>query len=102
MGAEKEDYAWRAESLQHKIDLERLAIVLQKVNGQIKNSSGYLGAISDRSKELFSISLLSGNIRWPSLIRILISVLKIKCFTVKTILMNLNVSGRLSLSFIKS
>lgn len=36
MGAEKEDYAWRAESLQHKIDLERLAIVLQKVNGQIK------------------------------------------------------------------
>lgn len=98
----KEDYAWRAESLQHKIDLERLAIVLQKVNGQIKNSSGYLGAISDRSKELFLISLLSGNIRWPSLIRILISVLKIKCFTVKTILMNLNVSGRLSLSFIKS
>lgn len=98
----KEDYAWRAESLQHKIDLERLAIVLQKVNGQIRNSSGYLGAISDRSKELFSISLLSVNIRWPSLIRILISVLKIKCFTVKTILMNLSVSGRLSLSFIKS
>lgn len=49
----KEDYAWRAESLNHQIDLERLAIVLQKVNGQIKSSSGYLGAISDRSKKLY-------------------------------------------------
>lgn len=49
----KEDYAWRAESLERNIGLERLAIVLQKVNGQLKSSSGYLGAISDRSKELF-------------------------------------------------
>lgn len=56
----KEDYSWRAESLQHKIDLERLAVVLQKVNGQIKNSSGYLGAISDRSKELFFNRLTVG------------------------------------------
>lgn len=56
----KEDYSWRAENLQHKIDLERLAVVLQKVNGQIKNSSGYLGAISDHSKELFFNRLTVG------------------------------------------
>ena len=49
----KENYTWRAESLERKIDLERLAIVLQEVNNQLKNSSGYLGAISDRSKELY-------------------------------------------------
>ena len=35
------------------MDLESLAVVLQKVNSQINNSSGYLGAISDRSKELY-------------------------------------------------
>lgn len=63
----KEDYAWRAESLQHKIDLERLAIVLQKVNGQIKNSSGYLGAISDRSKELFFNKLTVGQYQMAEL-----------------------------------
>ncbi len=48
-----ENYEWRAKSLEEKMDLEKLAIVLQKVNAQINNSSGYLGAISDRSKELF-------------------------------------------------
>ena len=63
----KEDYVWRAESLQHKIDLERLAIVLQKVNGQIKNSSGYLGAISDRSKELFFNKLTVGQYQMAEL-----------------------------------
>lgn len=63
----KEDYAWRAESLQHKIDLERLAIVLQKVNGQIRNSSGYLGAISDRSKELFFNKLTVGQYQMAEL-----------------------------------
>lgn len=48
-----ENYKWRVEALTKQLDLERLAIVLQKINSQINNSSGYLGAISDRSKELF-------------------------------------------------
>ena len=48
----KENYSWRSDALEHKLDLERLAIVLQEINGQIKGSSGYLGNISDRSKEL--------------------------------------------------
>lgn len=48
-----ENYKWRVEALTEQLDLERLAIVLQKINSQINNSSGYLGAISDRSKELF-------------------------------------------------
>lgn len=49
----RENYEWRVESLSRQVDLEKLAVVLQKINGQINNSSGYLGGISDRSKELY-------------------------------------------------
>lgn len=49
----KENYEWRAKSLVEKMDLEKLAVVFQEINGQIKNSSGYLGGVSDRSKELY-------------------------------------------------
>jgi len=48
-----EKYNLRTKSLKGQIDLEHLAIVLQEINNQINNSSGYLGAISDRSKELY-------------------------------------------------
>lgn len=48
-----EDYKWRVESLTKKLGLEELAIVIQNINGDISSSSGYLGAISDRSKELY-------------------------------------------------
>lgn len=48
-----ENYEWRVKALTSKLDLEELAIVLQDINGQINNSSGYLGNISDRSKELY-------------------------------------------------
>ena len=48
-----ENYEWRNDALTKKLGLEELAIVLQEINGQINNSSGYLGAISDRSKELY-------------------------------------------------
>ncbi|MBX2962047.1 MAG: type II CRISPR RNA-guided endonuclease Cas9 [Cyclobacteriaceae bacterium] len=49
----KENYAWRVKGLTEKIDLEQLVIVLQQINIQYNSSSGYLGAISDRSKELY-------------------------------------------------
>ena len=49
----RENYEWRSQALTEQIDLERLAIVLQEINGEISSSSGYLGAISDRSKSLF-------------------------------------------------
>ncbi|HBX88975.1 MAG TPA: type II CRISPR RNA-guided endonuclease Cas9 [Marinilabiliaceae bacterium] len=48
-----ENYEWRAKALSEKLDLEQLVIVLQQINIQLNNSSGYLGAISDRSKELY-------------------------------------------------
>lgn len=48
-----EDYQWRVRALSEQIGLEELAIVLQNINGEINSSSGYLGAISDRSKSLY-------------------------------------------------
>lgn len=49
----KENYLWRANALSDKLDLEYLVIVFQEINKQINNASGYLGDISDRSKELY-------------------------------------------------
>lgn len=48
----KENYEWRARAVMEQIGLEQLAVVFQEINNQIKNSSGYLGGVSDRSKEL--------------------------------------------------
>jgi len=48
----EENYKWRVNGLTIELTLEQLAIVLQEINGQISNSSGYLGAISDRAKKL--------------------------------------------------
>jgi CRISPR-associated endonuclease Csn1 len=48
-----ENYVWRVKGLSEKLELEEFVVVLQQINIQLKSSSGYLGAISDRSKELF-------------------------------------------------
>lgn len=48
-----EKYSWRAKGVNEQLDLEKLAVVLQEINGNLNNSSSYLGAISDRSKELY-------------------------------------------------
>ncbi|MBL0323589.1 MAG: hypothetical protein IPP61_00145 [Cytophagaceae bacterium] len=46
-------YEWRVKALTEKLDQEVLAYVISEINSNLNNSSGYLGAISDRSKELF-------------------------------------------------
>lgn len=48
-----QQYRWRTEALRRELTQEELAFVIADVNGAINNSSGYLGAISDRSKELY-------------------------------------------------
>ncbi|GHT11177.1 CRISPR-associated endonuclease Cas9 [Bacteroidia bacterium] len=48
-----ENLQWRAKGLSEKLQLEELVVVLQEINIKINGSSGYLGAISDRSKELY-------------------------------------------------
>ena len=56
----KENYRLRSVAVDSKLSLEELAVVLQEINGQIKNSSGYLGGISDRSKFLHFNNLTVG------------------------------------------
>ena len=46
-------YKWRTEALSKALTLEELAYVIVEINNNINASSGYLGAISDRSKELY-------------------------------------------------
>ena len=48
-----QQYRWRDEALKRKLSTEELAFVIADINGAITGSSGYLGAISDRSKELY-------------------------------------------------
>ena len=48
-----ERYKWRQQALSEKLELEILVIVLQDINTELANTSGYLGAISDRSKKLY-------------------------------------------------
>lgn len=62
-----ENYQWREEALTEKIDMEKLAIVLQEINGQVSEASGYLGAISDRSKLLMFENLTVGQFLMKSL-----------------------------------
>jgi CRISPR-associated endonuclease Csn1 len=59
-----ENYSWRANAVKEKIDLEQLAVVLQDINSQINSSSGYLGDISDRSKELYFNKQTVGQYLW--------------------------------------
>ncbi len=48
-----EDYQWRVKALSEQLGMEELAVVLQNINSEVNSSSGYLGAISDRSKSLY-------------------------------------------------
>ena len=43
----------RSKAITEKLSLDSLAYVLAEVNNNLNSSSGYLGAISDRSKELY-------------------------------------------------
>jgi CRISPR-associated endonuclease Csn1 len=46
-------YEWRSKAINTPLAKEEVAYVITEINSNINNSSGYLGAISDRSKELF-------------------------------------------------
>lgn len=46
-------YKWRKDALKKQLDKEEVATVIAEINNNINNSSGYLGAISDRSKNLY-------------------------------------------------
>ncbi|WP_018626154.1 type II CRISPR RNA-guided endonuclease Cas9 [Niabella aurantiaca] len=46
-------YQWRSEAVAKQLAKDEVAYVITEINNDFNKSSGYLGAISDRSKELF-------------------------------------------------
>lgn len=46
-------YKWRSDAISKHLSKEEVAYVITVINNDLNKSSGYLGAISDRSKELF-------------------------------------------------
>jgi CRISPR-associated endonuclease Csn1 len=46
-------YKWRSEAVLNQLKIEEVAYILVEINNNLNKSSGYLGAISDRSKELY-------------------------------------------------
>ncbi|MCQ2192163.1 MAG: type II CRISPR RNA-guided endonuclease Cas9 [Paludibacteraceae bacterium] len=62
-----ENYALRNKALSEKLSPEELVTVFQEINDQISKSSGYLGNISDRSKELFFNKLTVGQYKMKKL-----------------------------------
>lgn len=46
-------YQWRSEAVSKQLKVEEAAYVITEINNNLSSSSGYLGEISDRSKELF-------------------------------------------------
>lgn len=61
-------YKWRNDALSKQLDKEQVAYVLTEINNNINNSSGYLGAISDRSKELYFNQLTVGQYLYNQLL----------------------------------
>lgn len=53
-------YKWRSEAVSKQLEKEEVAYVITEINNNLNNSSGYLGAISDRSKELYFNKLTVG------------------------------------------
>ncbi|WP_422355310.1 type II CRISPR RNA-guided endonuclease Cas9 [Roseivirga pacifica] len=46
-------YEWRALAIAQQLEKEEVAYVITEINNDLNKSSGYLGAISDRSKKLY-------------------------------------------------
>lgn len=60
-------YKWRNEALSTKLDLKIIAFIITEINNQTNQSSGYLGAISDRSKELYFNNETVGQFQYKQL-----------------------------------
>ncbi|TDD95191.1 type II CRISPR RNA-guided endonuclease Cas9 [Flavobacterium cellulosilyticum] len=73
-------YKWRDEALTNELDLKVLALILTEINNQINQSSGYLGAISDRSKELYFNQETVGQFQYKQLQKNVHSKLKNQVF----------------------
>jgi CRISPR-associated endonuclease Csn1 len=60
-------YNWRSRAITEKLEKKQVAYVLTEINNNLNSSSGYLGAISDRSKELYFNKLTVGQYLYAQL-----------------------------------
>lgn len=63
----KQRLIWRVNALNEKIDTSILAFILGDLNDQINKASGYLGRISDNSKELLINNITVGQFQFNAL-----------------------------------
>ncbi|MGI5846824.1 MAG: type II CRISPR RNA-guided endonuclease Cas9 [Candidatus Cryptobacteroides sp.] len=70
-GKEKryQSYEWRVRALDVVLPIEQMAYVIADLNGEIAGSSGYLGEISDRSKELFFLKQTVGQYLYENILK---------------------------------
>lgn len=62
-----ENAKWRKKAIEESMSLEQLVVVLQCINSDITSSSGYLGAIGDRSKQLYFNKQTVGQFQYDQL-----------------------------------
>lgn len=62
-------YQWRSEAISKKLSQEELAYVITEINNNINSSSGYLGEISDRSKDLYFNNQTVGEYLYNQLVK---------------------------------
>ncbi|MCZ2482075.1 type II CRISPR RNA-guided endonuclease Cas9 [Aquirufa nivalisilvae] len=62
-------YTWRTNALSEKIAKEELAYIIGEIKSGISKSSGYLGGISNRSKELIFNNLTVGQYQYQKLLQ---------------------------------
>lgn len=62
-------YKLRCEALSKKLDLMEIALIMSDINNEINKSSGYLGAISDRSKELYFRKITVGQYLYQKILQ---------------------------------
>ncbi|MGB1043169.1 MAG: type II CRISPR RNA-guided endonuclease Cas9 [Tenacibaculum sp.] len=60
-------YKWRTLAVNEQLTIEEVAYVLVEINNNLNKSSGYLGAISDRSKELYFNKETVGQNLWKQI-----------------------------------
>ena len=58
---------YRSQAVSQKLDIQVVVMVLATINGAIASSRGYLGNISDHSKELFFNKMTVGEYLWHNL-----------------------------------
>ncbi len=65
----KQHYKWRSNAINQQLKIEEVAYVLAEINHNLNKSSGYLGAIGDRSKKLYFHKITVGEYLYQQILK---------------------------------